>query len=118
MSTNYAPQALGRVYSTSHNLSAICVRFGSPEFDQDLDGSRECRQYGEPIENLDAPNVGISSRDTVRASVCVSLYAWIIVWLRHAPSCNQQPRAVSRRCCLLNDALNPQINKTKLDSKN
>jgi hypothetical protein len=88
MSTNYAPQALGRVYSTSHNLSAICVRFGSPEFDQDLDGSRECRQYGEPIENLDAPNVGISSRDTVRASVCVSLYAWIIVWLRHAPSCN------------------------------
>jgi len=27
-------QALGRVYSTSHNLSAICVRFGSPEFTQ------------------------------------------------------------------------------------
>ena len=37
-------EALGRVYSTSHGLSAICVRFGSPEFTQDPDGARECFQ--------------------------------------------------------------------------
>ena len=37
-------EALGRVYSTSHGLSAICVRFGSPVFTQDPDGARECFQ--------------------------------------------------------------------------
>lgn len=57
-------EALGRVYSTSHNLSAICVRFGSPEFTQDLDGKRTCYQYGEPVADLTEANVGITSRDT------------------------------------------------------
>lgn len=64
-------EALGRVYS-KQGLSSICVRLGSPEFSQDPD-TRECFQYGEPVEDLLAPNVGISPRDTAQLfGKCVS----------------------------------------------
>lgn len=47
-------EALARVYSDQHQLSCICVRLGSPRFDQNGDW--------EP----DAPNDGISPRDTAQ----------------------------------------------------
>ena len=47
-------EALGRVYSDQHNLSSICVRLGSPRFDQAGDW------------DADEPSMGISPRDTAQ----------------------------------------------------
>ena len=60
-------EALGRVYSTSHGLSAICVRFGSPEFTQDPDGARQCFQC-KCTRNLSSPQTSLKEAAAQTAS--------------------------------------------------
>jgi nucleoside-diphosphate-sugar epimerase len=47
-------EALGRVYADQHGLSSICVRLGSPRYDQAGDW------------DADEPSMGISPRDTAQ----------------------------------------------------
>ena len=47
-------EALGRVYADQHGLSSICVRLGSPRYDQGGDW------------DADEPSMGISPRDTAQ----------------------------------------------------
>ena len=55
-------ESLARVYSSEHNLSSICVRLGSPRFQQDGDWDPE------------ELNLGISPRDTAQLfSRCVDV---------------------------------------------